>query len=269
MFQFFRSRKVVQPTSPAPAPTPAKTTMPPEGVTLEIAETATFKSKLIVEGEGHVITIGAGSRVRGSIRLKGRNHRITIGQDVDLNDQIDVRGRDNRMTIGDKVALGGRLVITGNGQSIDIGNGTVARDTYVLCHEEQYVRIGRGCLFSRNVEIRTTDAHALICRETGERLNRAQPIEIGDHVWMGVGVLVSKGAKIADDNVVGAKSFVAKPFLESGTVIAGVPAKVVKRGVTWQRDTKEKYDPDKLDGWRALAMPFSLYLSSGLFPFVV
>ena len=262
MFQFFRSRKAVQPGPPAPAPIP-------EGVTLDISETATFKSKLVVEGEGHVITIGAGSRVRGSIRIKGRNHRITIGQDVDLNDHIDVRGRDNRIVIGDKVALGGRLVMTGTGQSIDVGNGTVARDTYVLCHEEQYVRIGRGCLFSRNVEIRTSDAHALICRETGNRLNLAQPIEIGDHVWMGVGVLVSKGAKIADDNVVGAKSFVSKPFLESGTVIAGVPAKVVKRGVTWQRDCKQKYDVDTLDGWRALVFSFSLYLSSDLLVFVV
>lgn len=269
MFQFFRSCKVVTPASPERVPTPAKVTMPPEGVTLEIAETATLKSKLIIAGEGHVITIGAGSRVRGSIRLKGRNHRITIGQDVDLNDHITMRGQDNRITIGNKVAIGGDMTITGTGKSIDIGNGTVARDTYILCHEEQYVRIGRACLFSRNVEIRTTDAHALICRETGERLNPSQPIEIGDHVWLGVGVLVSKGAKIAEDNVVGAKSFVAKPFLESGTVIAGVPAKVVKRGVTWQRDTREKYDPDELDGWRALAIPLSLYLSSGLLPFVV
>jgi hypothetical protein len=65
---------------------------------------------------------------------------------------------------------------------------------------------------------------------------------------------------------VGAKSFVSGQYTESGTVIAGVPAKVIKRGVTWQRDRKARYELDKLDDWRMLAIFASLYLSPGLLP---
>ncbi|MDX3972871.1 hypothetical protein [Shinella sp.] len=252
MFKLFKFGTFKRSRTSNPTSKLAFLSAPPKGVTMQIAATATFTAKLIIEGEGHVITVGAGSRIRGSIRIKGRNNRVTIGEDVECSDQIVIQGRENKIAIGDKVALGGRIMMKGVGQLVDIGNGTVARDTYILCSEEKNVIIGKGCLFSRNVEIRTTDAHALINRETGERLNLAQSVEIGDHVWMGVGVLVSKGAKIAEDNVVGAKSFVAKPFLESGTVIAGLPAQVVKRGVTWQRDRKAKYDPDTLENWRLL-----------------
>ncbi|WP_145926166.1 hypothetical protein [Shinella sp. HZN7] len=267
MFQFLRMRKAKRPavTRPAPAPPPVdapprQEEKPPEGVVLNVCETGTLVSKLAVQGKDNVITVGAGSRIRGAIRIKGNGHRIIIGDNVTMNVRIIVEGASNTISIGNRVTLGGHILIKGEEQRVEIGAGTKARDVRLLCQEGGFVKIGRDCLFSRQVEIRTTDSHALVSRETGKRINLPGPVEIGAHVWMGLGVLVGKGVKIADDNVVGAKSFVAKPFLESGTVIAGVPAKVVKRGVTWQRDCKARYDLDKLDAWRALCLALSMYL---------
>lgn len=221
MFQLFQKNKF------KPRPKQEE----PEGIALEIAETAKFLARLrIIDGSDNQIIVGEGSVVRGDIRIQGRGNRIIIGRDV---------------------AIGGRIVIKGRNQSIEIGDGTAARDTYILCQEGQSVKIGRNCLFSRRVEIRTTDAHALVSRTTGERLNLPASVSIGDHVWIGVDVLVSKGATIAEDNVVGAKSFVSGTFTESGTVIAGVPARVLKRDITWQRDRKKAYDISDLDNWRA------------------
>ncbi len=280
MFEFFRNRKAKQPvllppvpipqTPPAPllVPTPPqREAKPPEGVTIDLAETATFASKLFVEGDGNVITIGAKSHVRGSIRIEGHGHEIKIGDNVTLNDHIIIQGNNNTISIGNRVSLAGHILVKGQEQRVEIGDGTRARDARILCQEGGFVKIGRDCLFSRQVEIRTTDSHALISRKTGERINLPGPVEIGAHVWIGLGVLVGKGAKIADDNVVGAKSFVTKPFLESGTVIAGVPARVVKRDVTWQRDCKPIYDLDKLDGWRAIVFIVSICLLPDLLPF--
>lgn len=272
MFHFFRNRKAKKSVLPQPAPLPVpappkREAKRPEGVTIDLAETATFASKLFVEGGGNLITVGAKSRIRGSIRIEGHGHEIKIGDNVILNDHIIIQGNNNKISIGNRVTLGGHILVKGKEQRIEVGDGTKARDTRILCQEGGFVKIGRDCLFSRQVEIRTTDSHALISRKTGERINLPGPVEIGAHVWMGLGVLVGKGAKIADDNVVGAKSFVTKPFLESGTVIAGVPAKVVKRDVTWQRDCKAIYDLNKLDSWRAIVLIFSMCLLPDLMPF--
>ncbi len=264
MFQFLKKSKseLVRRLSPKAAVVP--------GVSLDVSATAKFQSRLlVVDGSNNVIVIGGGSTIRGSVRMKGSGHRIEIGSNVNLSGNIILQGSGNRVTIGNDATLGGNTVIKGKNQFIEIGNGTTARDTYILCQEGQYVKIGRGCLFSRRVEIRTTDAHSVVSRETGERLNTAKPVVIGDHVWIGVDVLVSKGAVIPADNVVGAKSFVSKTFTESGTLIAGVPARVIKSGVTWQRDRKRKYDLDELDTWRTLAIVIALYLSPDMFAFVV
>lgn len=108
-------------------------------------------------------------------------------------------------------------------------------------------------MFSRNVEIRTTDAHSIVSRETGQRLNPAAPVYIGDHVWVGVGCLISKGAIVPTDTIIGAMSLVSKRFDEEGTVIAGSPARVLRRGVTWHRERRKKYSADELYGWQTKA----------------
>ncbi|MBO3758410.1 acyltransferase [Ciceribacter sp. L1K22] len=105
-------------------------------------------------------------------------------------------------------------------------------------------------MLSRYVEIRTTDAHSVIDRKTGERLNLAGPVTIGDHVWIGMGAIISKGVTIGDDNIVGARSFVTKSFVGSGTIIAGAPAKVIKSGVTWSRLLRKRYSEAEMEAWR-------------------
>lgn len=241
-----------------------------EGLCINSAPTSRLEGGLFVEeGAGNEIIVGEQSHIWGAIRIKGSGHRIDIGRNVKLSSHLLIQGEANHIAIGNDVTLGGQLVIKGRGQLIEVGHRTTARDVRILCQEGGHVKIGRDCLFSRQVEIRTTDSHALVSRETGERINMPGPVEIGDHVWMGLDVIVSKRVRIASDNIVGAKSFVSGQYTESGTVIAGVPAKIVKRGVTWQRDRKARYELDKLDDWRMLAIFASLYLSPGLLPLTV
>ena len=110
--------------------------------------------------------------------------------------------------------------------------------------------IGRRCMFSRKIEIRTSDAHSIVDRETGRRLNGAGSITIGDHVWVGLGVVINKGASIPADSVVGAMSFVNRSFDEQGVVLAGTPARVVRRGITWNRGKKKRFTREQLEYWK-------------------
>ena len=74
-----------------------------------------------------------------------------------------------------------------------------------------------------------------------EVINLARSIEIGDHVWIGKGVLILKNSKIPSGCVVGANSVVAKAFETPNSVIVGNPARKVKEGIHWDGARPDMY----------------------------
>jgi acetyltransferase-like isoleucine patch superfamily enzyme len=80
-----------------------------------------------------------------------------------------------------------------------------------------------------------SDMHPIFDRASGQRLNPAQDIEIGDHVWLGTRVLVLKGARIGDGAIVGAGSIVSGTIAPN-TLSLGSPARVIREDVVWTRD---------------------------------
>lgn len=94
--------------------------------------------------------------------------------------------------------------------------------------------IGKDCMFSRGIHITTTDSHSIISIETGKRINFAKNVIIGNHVWLGYCVNVNKGVTIGDNSVVASHSLVTKSNLPN-SIIAGIPAKLIKNNITWNR----------------------------------
>ena len=64
---------------------------------------------------------------------------------------------------------------------------------------------------------------------------------VGDNVWVAMDCTVLKNSFIAKNCVEGASAVVAGKFTEENCVIAGNPAKVVKRGVAWDRRRPKEY----------------------------
>jgi acetyltransferase-like isoleucine patch superfamily enzyme len=189
-------------------------------------------------------------------RIQGRDNRVDRGVGTRTGRLVlDIIGTGNTVRIGNHCRLSGRIVMRGDNQTVEIGPSTVFKGCYLLCSEGCDIRIGRHCLFSRGTEIRTTDAHSVIDATTGERLNRPGSVEIGGHVWMGVGAMVSKGVRIAEDNIVAAGAFVNRSCSESQTVIAGAPARVTRRGVTWNRRLQDHFTSAEIDHWRMKKKP--------------
>ena len=62
-----------------------------------------------------------------------------------------------------------------------------------------------------------------------ERWSDSPPIQIGDHCWIGTNAVLLAGTVLGDRCVVGAGSVVTKSF-PAGSVIGGVPAKLLKNG---------------------------------------
>lgn len=94
------------------------------------------------------------------------------------------------------------------------------------------ISVGESCLFASAIDIRNGDSHSIIdCRKrrSPERLGRRGD---GEHVWLGVRVMVLTGSRTANSTV-GAGSIVAGALPE-GCIAAGMPARVVAQGVTWR-----------------------------------
>jgi acetyltransferase-like isoleucine patch superfamily enzyme len=106
---------------------------------------------------------------------------------------------------------------------IRIGTGTYLNRNVEIVSAQSVV-IGRDCKIARDVIIMDTDQHALPGRPLSVR-----PVTIGDRVWIGARALVLKGVTVGDDAIIAAGSVVTRD-VPAGTVVAGVPARVVRTG---------------------------------------
>ncbi len=97
------------------------------------------------------------------------------------------------------------------------------------------ISIGDDCMVSWNVYVWAADGHLIYDKTSGKRLNQEQDVMIGNHVWIGRHASVHKGAIVPDGCIVGANSFVTKAFDENNVILAGTPAKVVRRNIRWER----------------------------------
>jgi maltose O-acetyltransferase len=72
-----------------------------------------------------------------------------------------------------------------------------------------------------------TATHPLEPEPRRAKWESAEPITIGDNVWLGGGAIVCPGVTIGADTVVGAGAVVTRD-LPAGVLAAGVPARVVR-----------------------------------------
>lgn len=120
-----------------------------------------------------------------------------------------------------------------DGSVIEIGHNThFTGNIHIACIEGKKVHIGERCLFSNQITLRTGDSHSIL-DQNGHRINQAEDIWIGDHVWIGQQVTLLKGARIEKDCVIGTKALVTGKKFRSNVILAGIPAKVIKEDISW------------------------------------
>lgn len=170
------------------------------------------------------------------VDIRGSNNSIVIGDGCNINDTyIRFWGDDNHVTINDSCKIAGRFLFDGTNQQLNIGRMTTFERVGIVIAEGTSVSIGEDCMFSYGIQLRTTDAHSIIDLTTGMRSNQAQDLKIGNHVWVGAEVIIQKGSKIPNNSIVGIRSVVSGKFHTDHIAIAGVPAKIVKEMIDWDR----------------------------------
>jgi len=176
--------------------------------------------------------------IKNKIKFIGNHNKISLGKNVRIsNFRIFINGNKNSIIIDDNCRLkSGVLWIEDESNMIKIGNGTTIEQAGISATGfKNVISIGDDCMLSSSIDIRNGDSHSVIDLFSKIRINYEKSIFIGNHVWIGMSCTILKGTKIPNNSIVGTRSLVANEFDEENTIIAGNPAKVIKKNVNWLR----------------------------------
>ena len=149
--------------------------------------------------------LGKWVRIRGKVRVHNEG-RIAI------SDRVRFRAETAKSEL---VAWKGGTIEIGEGTTINYGTSLSAAST---------VKIGCNCLIGAYVNIMDCNFHNM--KDHSWNMD-AEPIIIGDNVWLGNRAVITKGVTIGSGAVVAASSLVTKN-VPPNTLVVGVPARVVQ-----------------------------------------
>jgi acetyltransferase-like isoleucine patch superfamily enzyme len=143
----------------------------------------------------------------------GRNFKLIIGSSatIKIKGKINIRNNVELQANGD--------IIIGNGCGINSYSRLIAFKKIIL---------GDNVLIAQFVSILDHD-HEIRNVEGKISLNEisSDTIEIGNNVWIGDKVTITKGVKIGDNVVVAANAVVTRD-IPSNKLVGGIPARIIK-----------------------------------------
>lgn len=153
-----------------------------------------------------------------SFNVKWSNH--------DHRSSLLIMRKNSKLIVKDfNIYSGAQITINQNAELI-LNTGYINHNVNISCFEK--IQIGNNVAISENVTIRDSDNHKV----SNSNIVKA-PIIIEDDVWIGLNVTILKGVTIGSGSVIAAGSLVNKS-VPKNTMVAGVPAKVIKENVYWQ-----------------------------------
>lgn len=127
-----------------------------------------------------------------------------------------------------KIGLGSRISISGifyAGNNFHIS----AASTLIVRNK---LSVGENSLIAWECIITDADHHHILDK-SGAIVNPPEEITIGKNVWIGARTMILKGSRIPNGCVIGAQSLISKSFEVEKTLIAGNPAKIIKKNIHW------------------------------------
>ena len=194
-----------------------------------------------VSGKNNKI-VNKGVMLNVKYDIIGNNNVVEVMQGAVLSDMtIYMRGNNHKFKVGAYSSYSGGIVwFEDNDCQIEIGDKTrIASAHLAVTEPNRKIVIGEDCMFSSLIELRTGDSHSIIDNDTKKRINYAQDIIVGNHVWIGKHSIILKGVTIGNNSIVGTRSLVTKS-VPNNSIVAGIPAKILKDNVDWL--TERIYD---------------------------
>ena len=180
-----------------------------------------------------------------NLNIIGKNNKIIInGRPRNGKIDIQIYGDNNTVTLGAGLIVSDKLsIIIGNSNAnfapaynceFSIGEKvSVESMTYCTFNSGAWCHIGAYCMFSYGINIFNTDGHPVFDLQTQKIINWVNGVEIGEHTWVGAYAKILKNTVLPDNSIVGYGAVVAGKFTEPHTAIAGNPARVVRKNISW------------------------------------
>ncbi|WPN45920.1 acyltransferase [Pseudomonas sp. P8_241] len=199
------------------------------------------------DDNNNVISCGVVIESGFKVEFTGKNNKLVIHPEAkNRNLTIMFDCDDGYCEIGKNTFSG--VVRVGFESTIKIGSGiNCTSPVYISAAEKASVHLGDDIMFASQVEIRADDGHPIFDVRTRKRINLPKNVMIGNHVWLGAYTRILGGTTIGDGSVVGIGSIVKGKF-PNNCIIVGVPGKVVRKDIAWERPhltlTKPYYKDD-------------------------
>jgi len=194
-----------------------------------------------VHGQNNIIENNSGMLNGVVFNINGDGNKVKIGSMAALdNVTFHIQGNSNNVVIGSDCRIANSAIwIEDNYSEINIGEKTTIGGAHLAATEDNSkIIIGDDCMLAYDIDIRTGDSHG-IYNESGQRINKSENITVGRHVWMGTKCIILKGVNIGEGSIVGTGSVLTSGQYPPGVILAGNPARLVKRGITWKRSRSD------------------------------
>jgi acetyltransferase-like isoleucine patch superfamily enzyme len=162
-----------------------------------------------------VLTIASHSYVGGSVVIvMERNASLVIKKDFSIGPGVQIS-----LMSGAILSIGGQLKESGSG---------ITSNSILMVKKS--LKIGYDFICAWDVYITDCDWHQISGQEA------QADVEIGNHVWIANSCNILKGTKIGDNCIIASNSKLINKQFDDDSLIAGIPAKIIKNDIQWSRD---------------------------------
>lgn len=221
------------------------------------------KVQLYLEGYGANVTLGEKISIDSTLKINvASEFEVTIGDRCKFQENFSIVAKnldENRyaeIKIGENCNFVDGFIKSYSGRIYLDNNSTYGRNFYIAACYGISVNIGKDCMFSHDIYILGGDGHTLYDTERNKVLNSVESIPnekkrvvIGNHVWVGLRTVILNGCNIGDGSMIGAVS-VVKRRCSNNCMLAGNPAKVLRKNIAWSRNPMPVDGAEMLDAER-------------------
>lgn len=174
-----------------------------------------LKVKFSRKSANNVVLIGNVFSLRGTVSFNSNDCvGVFCRSDQKITISCDFRGRDNRIIVGPNTSINGANLLADG--------------------DSNRIKIDQDCMLSYGIRIRTSDSHAIVDLKARKQINQSRDVVIGPRVWIASNVMILKGITVGEGSIVAASSVVTKA-IPPVSLAAGVPARVIRKNVSWSR----------------------------------